>query len=76
MTQPQIEYQVYVQEREEAGKIILYDEDERPAYIKQIEIDPPLTFTEWMAEEMQRAIAAEEYEYAAQIRDEYKNNNI
>ena len=76
MTQPQIEYQVYKQELEQASQIIMYDEDERPAYIKHIETEQPLTFTEWMAEEMKRAIAVEDYEYAAQIRDEYKHNNI
>jgi len=76
MTQPQIEYEVYIQDIKKAGEIIMYDEEERPAYIKYVETEEPLLFTEWMALEMKRAVEQEDYEYAAQIRDEYKNNNI
>ena len=76
MTQPQIEYQVYLQELEESGKIVVYDEDERPVYVTRIQGDDnPLSFTEWMKEEMTKAVEEEDYEYAAQIRDEYKNDN-
>jgi protein-arginine kinase activator protein McsA len=76
MTQPQIEYQVYLQELEESGKIVVYDQDERPVYVTRIQGDDnPLSFTEWMKQEMIKAIEEEDYEYAAQIRDEYKNNN-
>lgn len=75
MTQPQIEYQIYLQQLEEKLTEVIYDEDERPVYVKTIERESTMSFTEWMKEEMRKAIEVEDYEYAAQIRDEYKTNN-
>ncbi len=76
MTQPQIEYQIYLQQLGERSTQVIYDQDERPVYVKTIEKEPTMSFTEWMKEEMKKAIEQEDYEYAAQIRDEYKTNNL
>ena len=76
MTQPQIEYQVYKEQFEKNKRIVMYDEDGRPAFIKTLDRGRPLTFTEWMAEELEFAVSLEDYEYASQLRDEYKTDKV
>lgn len=69
MTQPRIEYQVYLQNLEEKAMRFLYDEDGHVTAVR-IESYTSLSYFEWLQTEIEDAIDQEDYEYAAQIRDE------
>jgi protein-arginine kinase activator protein McsA len=69
-------YESYKQICEESQTEVLYDVDERPMMIRRKgDYVKPLSWGEWLHEEMAIAVYEEDYMYAAQLRDEIAKLN-